>query len=60
VTGYFYAVGLYHLAAGDLDAAQRAYELLHNVAPDEPSTQELGRMLYARLRDVLSEVRRWP
>lgn len=54
VTGYFYAVGLYHLAAGDLDAAEQAYELLKNVAPDEPSTDELGRMLYARLRDVFS------
>jgi tetratricopeptide (TPR) repeat protein len=57
VTGYFYAVGLYHLAAGDLDAAERAYELLKNVAPDEPFTGELGRMLYARLRDVLSKLR---
>jgi tetratricopeptide (TPR) repeat protein len=57
VTGFFYAVGLYHLKAGDLDAAEQAYELLKKVAPDEPSTEELGRMLYTRLRDVLSRLR---
>lgn len=57
VTGFFYAVGLYHLEVGDLDAAERAYELLKNVAPDEPPTEELGRMLYSRLRDVFSRFR---
>jgi tetratricopeptide (TPR) repeat protein len=57
VTGFFYTVGLYHLEAGDLDAAEQAYELLKNVAPDEPPTEELRRMLHPRLRDVFSRLR---
>lgn len=56
-TGYFYAVGLYHLEAGNLDAAEEAYELLKNVGPDEPPTEELGRMLHPRLRDIFSKLR---
>lgn len=52
VTGYFYTVDLYHLEAGDLDAAEQAYELLNDVAPDAPPTEELRRMLHPRLRGV--------
>lgn len=52
LTGYFYAVGLYHVKAGDLDAARRAYEVLKDAAPDEPPTRVLGHMLRPRLRDL--------
>lgn len=51
LTAYFYAVGLYHLKAGDLDAAERAHELLKEAAPEELPTRMLGRMLHTRLRD---------
>jgi tetratricopeptide (TPR) repeat protein len=54
VAGYFYAVGLYHVEAGDLDAADRAYDLLAEVAPDERLTEELRRVLRPRLRDLFS------
>lgn len=60
VTGFFYAVGLYHLEAGDLYAAEQAYELLKNVAPDEPPTEELRRMLHPRLRDIFGRRGRRP
>lgn len=52
VAGYFYAVGLYHLEAGDQAAAEHAYELLQEVAPGEPPTEALGRRLRPRLRDI--------
>lgn len=53
LTGYYYAAGIYHVRAGNLEAAGRAYELLNEVAPDERPTQELRAMLRRRLRDIL-------
>jgi len=55
VTGYFYAVGRYHIEAGDLDAAHRACELLEDAAPDAPPTRALRHMLRSRLRDTHSK-----
>jgi tetratricopeptide (TPR) repeat protein len=52
LTGYYYAVGLYHLKAGDLEAARRAYELLKEAAPDEPPTGALRAMLRWPPRDI--------
>jgi tetratricopeptide (TPR) repeat protein len=51
-TGYFYAVGLYHIKAGDLDAAENIYRILKDAAPDELPTEELRRLLHPRLRDL--------
>ena len=50
LTGYFYAVGLYHVKAGDREAAERAYELLKDAAPDEPTTRVLSQRLRQRRR----------
>jgi tetratricopeptide (TPR) repeat protein len=50
--GYFYAVALYHIQAGDREAAERVYEMLQDVAPDEAATEELRRKLRPRLRDL--------
>jgi len=58
LTGYYYAVGLYHIEAGDLAAAEHIYEILDDAAPDEPPTQELRRRLYPRLRDLFAKRRR--
>lgn len=52
LTGYFYAVGLYHIHAGDLSAAENVYGILKDAAPDEPPTEELRRRLHPRLRDL--------
>jgi tetratricopeptide (TPR) repeat protein len=52
VTGYFYAVGLYHIKAGDRDAAEHVYRMLARVAPHELATEELRRLLHPRLRDL--------
>ena len=54
VAGYFFAVAVYHLHAGDRDAAEKLYEMLAEVAPGEQSTEELRRMLHPRLRDLFS------
>lgn len=54
VTGYFSAVGLDHVKAGDRAAAEKVYELLDEVAPGEPPTEELRRLLRPRLRDLRS------
>ena len=58
VAGYFYAVGLYHIEAGDRDAAEKVYELLKEAAPGERPTEELRRRLHPRLRDLLFTRRR--
>ncbi|WP_331129027.1 hypothetical protein [Longimicrobium sp.] len=58
LTAYFYAVGLYHIKAGDPAAAEHVYGILKNVAPDEPPTEELRRRLHPRLRDLLVTWRR--
>lgn len=50
--GYFYVVALYHLETGDHDAAERLYEILEEMAPDEVGTKELRRRLHPRLRDL--------
>jgi tetratricopeptide (TPR) repeat protein len=52
VAGYFFAVALYHIEAGDRDVAETIYEMLDEVAPDEPSTEDLRRRLHPRLRDL--------
>jgi hypothetical protein len=52
LAGYYYAVGVYHIAAGDVAAAEKIYELLAEAAPDELPTEELRRRLYPRLRDI--------
>ena len=54
VTGYFYAVALYHLKAGDRAAAEKIYEILDEVAPDDASTEDLRRRLHPRLRGLFS------
>jgi tetratricopeptide (TPR) repeat protein len=54
VAGYFYAVGLYHLKCGDRDAAKKVLGLMESVAPGEPGTEELRRLLRPRLRDLFS------
>jgi tetratricopeptide (TPR) repeat protein len=58
LTGYFYAVGLYHIKAGDLAAAENVYGILKDAAPDELPTEELRRMLHPRLRDLFVSRRR--
>lgn len=52
LTGYFYAVGLYHIKAGDFAAAENVYRILKEAAPDEPAVDELRRRLHPRLRDL--------
>lgn len=52
LTAYYYAVGLYHIKAGDLAAAENIYRILKDAAPDEPPTEELRRRLHPRLRDL--------
>jgi tetratricopeptide (TPR) repeat protein len=54
LTGYFYAVGLYHIKAGDREAAEKVYEMLDEVAPGEAPTEALRRLLRPRLRDLFS------
>ncbi len=54
VTGYFYAVAVYHLKAGDRGAAEKIHAMLAEVAPDDRATEELRRMLHPRLRDLFS------
>lgn len=49
---YFYAVGLYHFTAGELDQAERTYELLKEAAPDALPTRVLGHKLHPRVRDT--------
>jgi tetratricopeptide (TPR) repeat protein len=46
VAAYFYAVARYHMETGDRPAAESAYELMVEVAWEEPRTRELGRLLY--------------
>lgn len=52
LTAYFYAVGLYHIKAGDRAAADNVYRILKDAAPDEPPTRELRRKLHPRFRDL--------
>lgn len=54
VAGYFFAVGLYHLKAGDRDAAEKIHEMMDEVAPGTRPTEELRRLLRPRLRDLFS------
>ena len=54
VAGYFYAVAVYHLEAGDRTAAEKIYEMLDEVAPDDASTKDLRRRLHPRLRGLFS------
>jgi tetratricopeptide (TPR) repeat protein len=54
LTAYFYAVGLYHIKAGDRPAAEHIYGILKDAAPDEIATEELRRRLYPRFRDIFS------
>lgn len=52
--GYLYVLGLYHYTAGKMDAAEATYHLLEEIAPGEPPTERLRRLLYPRLRDIFS------
>lgn len=54
VTAYFYAVALYHIKAGDRNAAEKIYQMLDGVAPDGAATEALRRRLHPRLRDLFS------
>lgn len=54
LAGYLYTIGLYHIEAGNRDAAEKAYELLKGAAPGERGTEELRRRLHPRLRDLFS------
>jgi len=54
VAGYFYTVAIYHLKTGDRAAAEKIYEMLEEVAPEEGATEDLRRRLYPRLRDLFS------
>lgn len=49
LAAYFYAVARYHIETGDRPAAERAYELMAEVAWSEPRTQELRRVLKSLL-----------
>jgi hypothetical protein len=50
--GYLYAVALYQIEAGDSDAAAITYDTLRELAPDEPPTERLRRLLYPGFRDI--------
>jgi tetratricopeptide (TPR) repeat protein len=50
VAAYFYAVACYHIETEDRPAAERAYEVMAEVAWEEPRTRELGRLLYSPSR----------
>jgi tetratricopeptide (TPR) repeat protein len=54
LTAYFYAVGLYHIEAGDLAAAEHIYGILKDAAPDGLPTEELRRRLHPRFRGIFS------
>ena len=54
LTAYYYAVGLYHIKAGDLAAAEHICGILEDAAPGEPPTVELRRRLRPRLRDLFT------
>ena len=44
-TSFMYVVGRYYLGIGETDSAQRVYQLMKQVAPDEATTRRLGQML---------------
>jgi tetratricopeptide (TPR) repeat protein len=46
VVGFMGLVGIYFLGLGEREAAERYYEILQQVAPDEPLTVQLGRQLH--------------
>lgn len=50
--GFYYVVALYHLKTGDREAAEKLYEMLEGIAPDEPVTEDLRRRVRPRLRDL--------
>lgn len=49
--GYYFAVGLYHIEAGNLAAAETVCGMMEEAAPTQPPTRELRAMLHLRLRD---------
>jgi len=51
---FFYVVALYRLKTGERETAERFYETLVGIAPDEPATEDLSRRLRPRLRDLFS------
>lgn len=52
--GYYFAVGRYHIRAGDLAAAEKVCGMMEEAAPTQPPTRELRAMLHPRLRDRLA------
>jgi tetratricopeptide (TPR) repeat protein len=51
---FFYAAALYRLKTGDREAAEELYEMLEEIGPGEPATENLRRRLRPRLRDLFS------
>jgi hypothetical protein len=51
---FFYVVALYRLKTGDRATAEKFYETLQGIAPDDPATEDLRRRLRPRLRDLFS------
>ena len=49
---FFYVVAVYRLTTGDRETAERFYETLEELAPDDPATGDLRRRLWPRLRDL--------
>jgi tetratricopeptide (TPR) repeat protein len=46
VTGFMGLMGVYFLETGSREAAEMYYEILQEVAPDDPMTQRLGKRLH--------------
>jgi tetratricopeptide (TPR) repeat protein len=51
---FFYIVALYRLETGDRETAEKFYQALEEIAPDDPATKDLRRRLRPRLRDLFS------
>jgi hypothetical protein len=49
---FFYVVALYRLETGDREAAEKLYEMLEEIGPDEPATEHLRRRLWPGFRDL--------
>jgi hypothetical protein len=52
--GFFYVAALYRLKTGDREAAEKLYQTLEGIAPDETATVDLRRRLWPGFRDLFS------
>jgi hypothetical protein len=52
--GFFYVAALYRLKTGDREAAEKLYQTLEGIAPDETATVNLRRRLWPGFRDLFS------